>query len=207
MPPILLRTAGGVVVLKLPRQDNLIRTLTLRNRTITASTSSSRTIANSCWCNCVWSNDSEPFACCRLESKTSCCAYFSETTSQDTSFGLVSTSFAMDWASVVYSRFFRLISFQPLLQWRSDARLQTSWWTIFWRQRQRTWPLRRRVSNGIGCCHDAQTHSTSIHCRKLKLTTVCRRGHEAYGATIPKADWTGGSVQRRQRQTAQWTNC
>ena len=24
----------------------------------------------------------------------------------------------------------------------------------------------------MGCCHDAQTHSTSVHCRKFKLTTV-----------------------------------
>ena len=77
-------------------------------------------------------------------------------------------------------------------------------WTIFWRQRQIPWPLRRRVSNGMGCCHDEQTHSTSLHCRKFKRTTVCWRGHEACGATIPKADLTGGSVPRRQRQTHHW---
>ena len=72
---------------------------------------------------------------------------------------------------------------------------------------QRTCPLRRRVSNGMGCCHHAHTHSTSVHCRKFKLTTVCWQDHEADGATIPKADWTGGSVLGWQRQTPPWTHC
>ena len=157
-------------------QYNLIRTLTLRNRTITAKglqgqlltavgfTVSDQTIRNL-------------LHAAGLIARRPCCVYSSETTSQDTSFGLVPTSFGMEWASVVYSRIFRWISFQPLLQWRSDARLQTSLLTIFWRQRQRTWPLRRRVSNGMGCCHDAQRHSNSVHCRETGIHRLdwCRR--------------------------------
>ena len=80
------------------RQDNLIWTLTLRNHKITkwafqgqfgtaaGVTVSDQTIRN------------------RLHAaglRTSCCAYSSETTSQDTSFDLVPTSFAMEWTPVV----------------------------------------------------------------------------------------------------------
>ena len=81
------------------RQDNLIRTLTLRNRTITAPalqgqlrTAAGVTVSDQTIRNRLHG------ACLRARF---CCAYSSETTSQDTSFGLVPTSFVMEWASVV----------------------------------------------------------------------------------------------------------
>ena len=93
------RRRSGRPIATTHRQDNLIRTLTLRNRTITARalqgqlrtaagvTVSDQTIRNR-------------LHAAGLRAKRPV-VRSPDSTSQDTSFGLVPTSFAMEWASVV----------------------------------------------------------------------------------------------------------